>query len=63
MNHQELAVSRRTFLGGATALAASTLMPHLARAADAAPNSKFNGVQIGVITYSYRSLPGSAEDA
>jgi len=62
MNHQELAVSRRTFLGGATALAASTLMPHLARAADAAPNSKFNGVQIGVITYSYRSLPGSAED-
>ena len=26
------------------------------------PNSKFNGVQIGVITYSYRSLPGTAED-
>jgi sugar phosphate isomerase/epimerase len=25
------------------------------------PNSKINGVQIGVITYSYRSLPGSAE--
>ena len=30
--------------------------------ADARPNSKFNGVQIGVITYSYRALPGSAED-
>ena len=28
----------------------------------AKPNSNFHGVQIGVITYSYRSLPGSAED-
>jgi sugar phosphate isomerase/epimerase len=62
MNHPDLTVSRRSFLGGATALAASTLMPNLTRAAEAAPNSKFNGVQIGVITYSYRSLPGSAED-
>jgi sugar phosphate isomerase/epimerase len=26
------------------------------------PNSKFNGVQIGVITYSFRALPGSAEE-
>lgn len=25
------------------------------------PNSKFNGVQIGAITYSFRSLPGNAE--
>ncbi len=25
------------------------------------PNSKFGGVQIGVITYSFRSMPGSAE--
>ena len=25
------------------------------------PNSKINGVQIGVITYSFRSLPGNAE--
>lgn len=62
MSHPDLTVSRRTFLGGATALAASTLMPHLARAADTAPNSKFHGVQIGVITYSYRSLPSRAED-
>lgn len=62
MNPSDLTVSRRSFLGGATALAASTLMPNLTRAADAAPNSKFNGVQIGVITYSYRSLPSSAED-
>lgn len=27
-----------------------------------APNSKFNGVQIGVSTYSYRSMPGFAEN-
>ena len=26
------------------------------------PNSNFNGVQIGAITYSFRSMPGSAED-
>lgn len=26
------------------------------------PNSKFGGVQIGAITYSWRSMPGSAED-
>ncbi len=28
----------------------------------AKPNSKFHGVQIGAITYSFRSLPSSAED-
>jgi len=28
---------------------------------DGKPDSKINGVQIGVITYSYRSLPGSVE--
>lgn len=26
------------------------------------PNSKINGVQIGLITYSWRSMPGSAQD-
>jgi sugar phosphate isomerase/epimerase len=26
------------------------------------PNSKFGGVQIGAVTYSWRSMPGSAED-
>jgi len=51
------------FLGGAAALAASPLMPGIAAAAsDARPSSNFHGVQIGVITYSYRSLPSSAED-
>ena len=28
----------------------------------AKPNSKFNGVQIGAITYSFRALPGSAKE-
>ncbi len=62
MNHPDT-LSRRTFLGGAAALAASSVLAGRSRAeADAKPNSNFNGVQIGIITYSYRSLPGSAED-
>jgi hypothetical protein len=28
----------------------------------AKPNSRFGGVQIGIITYSFRALPGSAEE-
>jgi len=38
----------------ATALPAASLL--------AKPNSNFNGVMIGAITYSFRSLPGSAEE-
>lgn len=39
------------------------MMPNVAPAAAVAgPNSNFNGVQIGIITYSYRSLPGAAEE-
>ena len=33
-----------------------------ARLMAAKPNSNFGGVQIGVITYSFRTLPGSAEE-
>jgi sugar phosphate isomerase/epimerase len=63
MKNQNATLSRRTFLGSTAALAASSIMPYRALAAsDAKPNSNFNGVQIGVITYSYRSLPGSAEE-
>lgn len=63
MHHQSSALSRRMFVGGAAALAASAVLPKSASAAPPAdkPDSKFNGVQIGVITYSYRSMPGSAE--
>jgi len=48
-------LTRRDF--GKTALA---LLPavHL----QAKPNSNYNGVQIGAITYSFRALPGSAEE-
>jgi sugar phosphate isomerase/epimerase len=63
MHNQSTTLSRRTFIGGAAALAASSMMPNRTVAAPVAkPDSNFNGVQIGVITYSYRSLPGSAED-
>lgn len=63
MKSQKIELSRRSFLGGAAALAASSMISNVAPAAAAArPNSNFNGVQIGVITYSYRSLPGTAED-
>ncbi len=63
MQDQNTKLSRRTFIGGTAALAASSLMPHRAPAALVAkPNSKFGGVQIGVITYSYRSLPCDAEN-
>jgi sugar phosphate isomerase/epimerase len=33
-----------------------------ASALSAKPNSRFHGVQIGAITYSFRTLPGSAEE-
>ena len=49
-------LSRRDLLLSTTAAA-----PALLRAA-APPNSKFHGVQIGVITYSFRTLPGSAQE-
>jgi sugar phosphate isomerase/epimerase len=53
--------SRREF--GRIALAAATLpMAQLKLAAAAKPNSVFGGVQIGTITYSFRSLSGTAED-
>jgi sugar phosphate isomerase/epimerase len=59
-------VSRRWFIGaGVLAAAGMTVASKSALAGTifgpAKPNSKINGVQIGVITYSYRSMPGSIE--
>lgn len=55
-------MSRRAFLGGAAALAASTAIPQSAFGAGAAkPNSVIHGVHIGAITYSYRGGPDTAE--
>lgn len=60
-------ISRRRFIGS-TALAAAgmALTSKSVFAASsllqAKPNSVVNGVQIGVITYSFRSMPGTAEN-
>ncbi len=56
-------VSRRKFLG-TTALATAGLAfaPRAFAAVKGKPNSNFGGVQIGAITYSWRSMPTSAED-
>ncbi|MBT4820091.1 MAG: sugar phosphate isomerase/epimerase [Lentisphaerae bacterium] len=63
MSDHDFTLSRRVFLSGAAALGASAMLPSVAQEAPEKPNSMFNGVQIGCITYSFRSLPGkSAED-
>src|SRR5437773_12362371 len=54
--------TRRAFLGGTAILAASAVMPRGVFGDDAdKPNSVFNGVRIGCITYSYRGGPNTAE--
>lgn len=67
MNDKEL--SRRQFLtratlavGGAALLATDSFGIPAYIQKLGKPNSVFNGVQIGAITYSWRSMPGSAED-
>jgi sugar phosphate isomerase/epimerase len=59
-------LSRRRFLGTGLMAAAGVALASKASfaaslLADGKPNSMINGVQIGVITYSFRSMPGSAE--
>jgi sugar phosphate isomerase/epimerase len=65
---QHLPVSRRAFIGrSALAITGLTISSQQIFGAPAIiknfgkPNSKFNGVQLGVITYSFRSLPTNAE--
>ena len=64
-------LSRRKFLGNTAAIASLSVVPvSLVSAAaltapavaDDKPNSKFGGVQIGAITYSWRSMPGGVEN-
>lgn len=56
-------ISRRNFIGTSTLAAAGfAFAPHSIAAIKGKPNSKFGGVQIGAITYSWRSMPSSAED-
>ena len=63
----KVTISRRELMGGAAAIAASTIMSRYALGRSSGrgaskPNSNFNGVQIGAITYSFRSMPSTAED-
>ncbi len=62
-NELNNSISRRKFLG-TTALAAAGLAfaPRAFAAVKGKPDSKFGGVQIGAITYSWRSMPSTAED-
>jgi sugar phosphate isomerase/epimerase len=64
-------ISRRKFLGSTAAAAALIMVPiaYTCKSTPAAapvtsdkPNSNFSGVQIGAITYSWRSMPGGVEN-
>lgn len=62
-------LSRRKFLNTAIAAAALAAIPFnygfkgfSTAVRDAKPNSKFGGVQIGAISYSWRSMPSSPKD-
>jgi sugar phosphate isomerase/epimerase len=55
--HKTTAAVGGLVLSGSSALCAPSIIRTLGK-----PNSKFNGVQIGVISYSFRSLPSSAEE-
>jgi sugar phosphate isomerase/epimerase len=54
-------MQRRSFLQASALLGAGLFIDNKSLFAFDKLNSKFGGVQMGVITYSYRSLPGSAE--
>jgi sugar phosphate isomerase/epimerase len=63
---EEKTMSRRELLGSAAAAAAVTVVPsHVLGAAGAPaatkPNSVFNGVRVGTITYSFRGVENTAE--
>lgn len=68
MEHQDKfnnQISRRRFLGSAAAFASMAFLPSgliSCKGAGNGLNSKFGGVQIGVISYSFRSMPVGAED-
>jgi len=59
-------LSRRELLAGAAgaslSLLASPALNSVRGQTAEQPDSKFNGVQIGAITYSFRSMPSAAED-
>lgn len=61
-SNRYIRMDRRAFLGGTAALAACGMIPREGfSAAQDRPNSVFNGVRIGAITYSYRGGADTAE--
>lgn len=56
-------VSRRSFLGGMAVVGAASFVPGKVFGAGGKPDSKFGGVQIGCITYSYRSMADKSAEA
>jgi sugar phosphate isomerase/epimerase len=74
LKRSKIGISRRKFLGTTAAAAALSMVPlsyscknkpvaaPAAAPASDKPNSNFGGVQIGTITYSWRSLPGGVEN-
>jgi len=62
LNSLNTLLSRRLILGGAAGLAAKAMAPRAVFGAEGVrPNSVFNGVRIGCITYSYRGGADTAE--
>ena len=66
-NRLERKVSRRQFFGTATAAFSMVPLHYVINASTInavieKPNSNFGGVQIGAITYSWRSMPSTPED-
>ena len=68
-NRSNNQVSRRRFITLTAAAATFAVVPmnlsfgsEPKKAKAKKPNSSFGGVQVGAITYSWRSMPGSAED-
>lgn len=58
-----VSLSRRNFISTAAMVAAGlAFAPRSFAKVKGKPNSKFGGVQIGAITYSWRSMPSTAED-
>jgi sugar phosphate isomerase/epimerase len=69
MENEKKLVSRREFLGLTAAAAAFAFVPaapvsasDVLKPRNKKPNSKFGGVQVGAITYSWRSMSPTAED-
>jgi len=71
INNPKKELSRRRFIGNTAAVAAFSIVPmnffgkvngDISAEAGEKPNSKFGGVQIGAITYSWRSMPGGVDN-